>query len=180
MNSFKKIILAAVAILSIQVHAGELINRATNESIKFEVVKQDEKNTKLVIDGTNAGFPVKEVHLGYSDYIKGNLRDETDLLAGAFEYVFYVFYCDHTRQHCRHSSKGKPQALLTPVFNIPALVGLSVDIMALPVTGTNKLISTINANKDLKVFSKVIATDEAVIVTNRRFNRIKTIMLNSI
>jgi hypothetical protein len=179
----KNFIISALAILSIQInlYAGELINRTTNESIKFEIVNTDEQNVKIIIDGINAGFPVKEIQLEYSEYIKNNFKDESELFVGAFEFVFYKFYCVHTQPLCkeRHISQ-KMLALLFPIVNIPALAGASVDVIALPVTGTKKIIKKINSDIDLKVFVKAMLTDQIVTISNKRFNRIRTTLLNSI
>jgi len=160
----KKIIISLMTMMALSAHAGTLVNKKTNESLKFEVGNDGE--IELISNSTD----VK------SGKIKSFYTDKLDSIR-LFAVTDDVCTAIWGSSNLKHWDEGLVTCLIIPGPNVPGLLSAAADIVMMPVKLPVKLIENGKHKKDVRILKRAVFTDEEIEVNEKRFDRISR-MLN--
>jgi hypothetical protein len=159
----KQLFAGLLLISSLNLLAGEIVNRKTSESIKLDLNKTDstlfiESNTTLVDTKTMRASELDEYHPSY-----GPLMGFTDIwIEGPMDGNYALAY-----------AAGPFIIMITPV----TLAINAIDVVVLPFKGISRLLKNAAHKKDFRVLSQAISSSDITIkVSNKRFERIAKII----
>ncbi len=158
-----------VLLASISSFAGTLVNKQTGESLEFKLSEQ-KAEAVLIITSRSTDLNSKEIKLQKVQMKKSDIN-----LTAGIDYASDDIY--HLDYYWRGEEVGGYLvSTLLPIFNLPMLLSMTYDFVALPFKAPVKIAQNISLKKDLKMFLKAVNSEEQISVSNKRFKRIEALL----
>lgn len=151
-TSFSAILITILTLSSVL--AGTIQNEKTLETIQ---VKQSEHRILTNIEGVN----------GTAYFVKPQ-KDDKKL------YPLTEKICDQFFYSPQYPDTTELSCALVLIGNTPVVLAATLETLILPVTATKKLVKNLTYKKDYKTILRAAQSEETIIVSEKRFDRIKT------
>lgn len=155
----KIIILSFVITFLTQAFAGILENRATGETLEFNV----DRSSRTV-----------EV-LSMANKVENKTIEMKSVIRGTSEIRLYGI----TEDACYGIWGGDLNTLgcvIIPVIGTPGLIIGAVETLMIPFKATAKLLQNMKMKKDFKKLMRAINSTNTIVVSNKRFRRIENLL----
>lgn len=163
----KKIIIGLLALTSVSVFAGTIVDRSNGNYLEFTKISDAE----IVLTSNVRDFKEERIALDTIKVVASNLNfDWNDSIwLGAYA---------ATRDGLGLDEIGDSdlsvilQTIVIPFYSIPTITTMAIDLAALPITAPLRLLKRAQNKRDRNVLMKASMTEKSIKVTSKRFRRI--------